>query len=319
MNSKEFLRGISSKVRIRLGNFEHSNRNKIFTLIYNSMNNRKILLTLSVLFALFGLILTSCEEEDDDVATTKLVADFGAESALRWNQLFLEVERFAFGYRPGPAPRALGLMGLAAYEACITGMPDYNSLEARYDGLNLPNAQADVEYHWPTVVHAVYATMMPRFFYNPQPHGKDFPAGVMSEWAGLESELYNKYQSEVSAEVFERSKAYGAAVGNAMFEWGTTDKYGHNAFKNPFGNYETNQTYDWSAHYDGPGDWEPTTPGPTSPMGPFYGQARLMALKESEKTSLPPSYYFMQYSENPNSEYYSQALQTYTKNADTDY
>ncbi|MBK9109945.1 MAG: hypothetical protein IPM92_16645 [Saprospiraceae bacterium] len=39
--------------------------------------------------------------------------DIPAEVAVEWNKMFLEIERFAAGYRPGPAPRALGLMGLA--------------------------------------------------------------------------------------------------------------------------------------------------------------------------------------------------------------
>ena len=191
------------------------------------MNNRKILLFASVLFALFGLFITSCEEENGDDATSlKKVADYDAEAALRWNKLFLDLERHAFGYRPGPAPRALALMGLASYEACVTGMPDYNSLETHFDGLNIPNVEAGSEYHWPTVVHAVYTTMMPKFFYNPQPFGHaDFPASVMSEWNALVTELNDKYSSAVPAEVFNRSKLYGESVGNAVFEWSTTDDY----------------------------------------------------------------------------------------------
>ena len=54
---------------------------------------------------------------------------------------------------------------------------------------------------------------------------------------------------------------------------------------------------------------------PTKPMGAIYGKARTFAITETEKICLPPSAYFMQYSENPNSEYYSQALQVYTKTA----
>jgi membrane-associated phospholipid phosphatase len=54
-------------------------------------------------------------------------------------------------------------------------------------------------------------------------------------------------------------------------------------------------------------------------MGPFFGKTRTFALTPGEKTAYPPSVYFMDYSTNVHSEYYSQALQTYTKNAALDY
>jgi membrane-associated phospholipid phosphatase len=277
------------------------------------MNSRKLLLFAASLLLFCSLFIVSCTEEDDQVSDHKLVADYSAEAALEWNKLFLEIERYANGYRPGPAPRALGHLGLAAYEACITGMPGYNSLENHFNGLNIPNVEPGKEYHWPSVVHGVYSIMMPNFF------TQEPPTSVRNQWDVLVNTLNQKYQAEAGTELFNRSKAYGEAVGLAIWEWSTTDPYGHEAYKNPFGNYTTNESYDWAAHYDGPGDWEPHAPGPTSPMGPFFGKVRTFSLKESDKLALPPSHYYMDYSENIQSEYYSQALQTYTKNAALDY
>jgi hypothetical protein len=131
--------------------------------------------------------------------------------------------------------------------------------------------------------------------------------------------LNSKYSAEAGSEVFNRSKAYGESVANAVWEWSTTDTYGHNAYKDPFGNFETQETYDWQAHYEGDGDWEPTYPGPGKPMGPFFGKVRTFAINEGEKKALPPSHYYMEYSEEQNSEYYSEALEVYTKNAELDY
>jgi hypothetical protein len=261
---------------------------------------------------LLGLFMASCGRDDDDSQPAKKVADFDAEAALRWNKTFLEVERYAAGYRPGPAPRALAYLGFAAYESCISGMPTYNSLESRYSGLDIPDVEPKKQYHWPTVVNAVYATMMPKFF-------ADVPDDAKSKISALANELDDKYLIEAGQELFDRSKAYGELVGNAVWDWSTTDPYGHEAYKNPFGNYKTNETYDWHDHYTGPGSWEPTYPGPGKGMGPFFGKVRTFAVEGSEKMALPPSAYFMEYSEDPNSEYYSQALQVYTKNAALDY
>ncbi|MBI5916134.1 MAG: vanadium-dependent haloperoxidase [Bacteroidetes bacterium] len=266
-------------------------------------------------FLLAALLVWSCKTDlkDDPGSASKLAATYDAEASLKWNKLFLEVERYAAGYRPGPAPRSLALMGLATYEACITGMPDYNSLKGRYSGLVLPEVETGKEYHWPTVVHAIYANMMPKFFtFDP-------PSDVKNHWNSVVTELDVKYLAAAGQEVFDRSKAYGESVGEAMWAWAVTDPYGHDAYKDPFGNFTTGETYDWTAHYDGPGDWEPTYPGPGKGMGPFFGKVRTFAITDDQKLSLPPSVYFMNYSEEVNSEYYSQALQTYTKNAETSY
>ncbi|MEP6646386.1 MAG: vanadium-dependent haloperoxidase [Saprospiraceae bacterium] len=283
------------------------------------MNSRKLLLLFSSLSLFIILFTVSCKEEPNLTPTTKLVKDYTAEAPLKWNKLFLEVERYADGYRPGPAPRALGYMGFAAYEACISGMPEYNSLRSLYPAVNIPQIQTGVEYHWPTVVHSIYKTMFPLFFNGKFNGGGELPGGVRNDWNSLISELDSKYLAEAGEEVYNRSKAYGESVANSIWDWSTTDPYGHEAYKNPFGNYSTNETYDWAAHYKGPGDWEPTVPGPTTPMYPYYGKARTWALKETEKTCLPPSHYFMSYSEDPHSEYYSEAIQAYSKNAASDY
>ncbi|MEO6131542.1 MAG: vanadium-dependent haloperoxidase [Saprospiraceae bacterium] len=283
------------------------------------MNNRRLLLLFSCLSLFVILFAVGCKEEDNTVVSSKFVKDYSAEAPLKWNKLFLEVERYADGYRPFPAPRALSYMGFAAYEASVSGMPEYNSLKSLFPAVTIPDVQAGAEYHWPTVVHTVYKTMFPLFFAGTFNGGGELPGGVRNQWNSLISELDTKYLAEAGEEVFNRSKAYGESVANAVFDWSTTDPYGHEAYKNPFGNYSTNETYDWAAHYSGPGNWVPTVPGPTSPMGPYYGKARTWALKDSEKSCLPPSNYFMTYSEDPHSEYYAEALQAYTKNAASDY
>jgi hypothetical protein len=154
--------------------------------------------------------------------------------------------------------------------------------------------------------------MMPRFFTNPNPDAKvDWDAHVNN---------YNAlFLAEAGLERFNASLAYGKAVGEAMWNFAVTDQYGHDAYKNPFGNFTTGEEYDWAAHYQKPGDWVATLPGPGKGMGPFFGKARAFAISAEEKKCLPPSVYFMEYSTNQHSEYYSQAIQTYTKNAAQDY
>ena len=116
--------------------------------------------------AFFTTVLAvSCGKDNETTTPTVLsVKDYDYKVAYDWNNLFLDVERYAAGYRPGPAPRALAYMGLSAYEACISAMPNYRSMAILYQGLSLPKTEADKEYHWPSVVNASYAYLMPLFF-----------------------------------------------------------------------------------------------------------------------------------------------------------
>lgn len=251
---------------------------------------------LLVFFFGFVMIFTACNKdaEPDTNQTLVRVSQYDSEVPLAWNDLFLEIERYAAGYRPGPAPRALGLMGLASYEACIAGMPDYNSLESRFAGLSIPKVENNQEYHWPTVVHGVYSVMMPRFFPNP-------PAQLENKMKALVKRFNDELKSDAGNDVFERSLIHGQNVGEIVWEWSTTDEVAHDYYLDPFKNY------DWANHFDGPGDWVPTVPGPTQPMFPYWGQVRTFAIPEEMKLARPP----LQYSENPNSALYAQAIEVY--------
>lgn len=244
-------------------------------------------------FLIASFLFSSCVKDDD--TATIAVADYDNEAALKWNQMFLEIERYSPGYRPGPAPRALAYMGLAAYEACVSGMPDYNSMKSLYPGLVIPAPEKNANYHWPTVVHYVYETLTHKFFPNLTNQQ------ALDHWAALESSLEDKYKASTNDKDFEVSRAYGTAVAEAVWDWSKTDQVGHDAYLDPFG------TYDWQTHYDAPGDWVPTTPGPGKPMFSNWGQARTFAIFPSDKLCKSP----IPYSESLQSAYYAQALEVY--------
>ncbi len=260
------------------------------------MNMNWKTLRLSLFLGALILAVSSCQKDSSEPSPSNLVADHNAEAALQWNLLFLDLERYAAGYRPGPAPRALAYIGLAAYEACIPGMPDHNSMASRYSGLTIP-ALANDDVHWPSVLHGVYQTLLPRFF--PQP-----PIDVLNKMNDLNQALNLKYGNEVGTEVFIRSRDYGKAVAEAVWDWSATDSYGHDAYKDPFG------SYDPQAHWKKPGDYLPTVPGPTQPMFPEWGKVRTFAITQDQKLSRPP----LPYSESPTSEFYAQALEVYAQN-----
>ena len=57
------------------------------------MNNRTLLKLCAAFLLILSLFVVSCKEEDDQISDQKLVAGYGAEAALEWNKLFLEIER----------------------------------------------------------------------------------------------------------------------------------------------------------------------------------------------------------------------------------
>ncbi|HNM28060.1 MAG TPA: hypothetical protein PKL15_21605, partial [Saprospiraceae bacterium] len=110
-----------------------------------------------------ALLIGACSKEKS-TGVINDVAKYDYTVEYQWNDLFLQIERFAAGYRPGPAPRALAYMGLSAYEATVSGMPDYQSLANLYSGLDIPQPLEGREYCWPEVVNASNAYLMRRFF-----------------------------------------------------------------------------------------------------------------------------------------------------------
>lgn len=224
-----------------------------------------------------------------------LVKSFDNKVYLEWNDVFLQIDRYAVGYRPGPVPHALGYLGFAAYEAVVPGMPQYNSMANLYSGLSIPKFDEDKEYYWPAVVNEVYAYLMKRFFFHMENE-------YAQEFAKIEQtriRLHNEYASKTTPEILERSEARGVEVARAVYDWERSDEAAHNAFLNPQPPYNAPQ---------GPGFWEPTIPDFVQALFPFWGQVRTFALPEEEQLARPP----IPYSENPQSLFFSQAFEAYS-------
>ncbi len=254
---------------------------------------------LYVAFIASALVWTGCQRDENGFSLeTARVSDYSSEVPLEWNKLYLLADRYAPGFRPGPAPRALGYMGLAAYEACISAMPDYNSLRGRYraEGLDIPNvANTGEVYHWPTVVNATYGYLMRRFF----PH---VSGEIRFRIHSLEANFDNRAIAEIPRDVFERSKAYGQSVAEAVFNWSAQDHYGHEAFRN-------SRPSDYTPP-SGPGMWQPTYPDFSGGLFPYWGKVRTFAITEEDKLALPP----LPYSEELGSPFRQQAMEVYNKN-----
>lgn len=251
------------------------------------------LLALALIFSVF--FLDACRDINTVTTEIKTAHDYDSKVYVEWNTVFMDLDRYAKGYRPGPGPRALGYLGLAAYEAVVAGIPENRSLENQYSGLDVPDIEEGVEYHWPAVVNAVYGYMMPRFF----PHLETEYATLYQQIAITQEKLHKQYAAETTTEIVDRSEKYGQAVAKAVYEWSTTDPVGHNGFLNP-------QPTDYTPP-SGPGKWQPTYPDFSRAVFPQWGRIRTFALREDEKLCRPP----VPYSESDKSLFYNQALEVF--------
>jgi hypothetical protein len=257
-----------------------------------SFRYSKLLIFLIITFAV--LFIPACKDyrEEPQRASAHL---FDSKVYLTWNQLFLEIERYAKGYRPGPAPRALAYLGLSAYESVVAGIPENNSLEYQFPGLELPEADPEAEYYWPACVNESYAFLMTRFFFHME---NEYP-DLFRKIEQTRQLLHNEYVLATTPEILERSEAFGQAVASAVYEWEKTDVVGHNAFLDP-------QPISYIPPA-GPGLWQPTFPDYSAAVFPQWGQVRTFALKETDKLGKPP----IPYSESPTSLFYNQAMEVF--------
>jgi hypothetical protein len=252
---------------------------------------------LALLLFVGGIFLMpACSDVNVEVVSPYVDAHkFDNQVFLEWNNTFMEIERYAPGYRPGPAPRALAYLGLSAYESIVSSIPENNSLATVYPALQIPKAEKNVEYYWPAVVNASYAFLMERFFY----HMENVRPAEFALIAQLNNKLHNQYAGLTPPEVLERSEEYGRAVAAAVYQWEASDAAGHNAFLNPRPVEYIPPT--------GPGKWKPTYPDLGRAVFPYWGNVRRFAMKDEDILARPP----IPYSENENSLYYTQGLEVF--------
>ncbi|HRG39871.1 MAG: vanadium-dependent haloperoxidase [Saprospiraceae bacterium] len=263
----------------------------------------KSILKLVLGFFLISSLFVSCKKDIDTTETNefKKVADYDYKIVHEWNDLWLEVERVASGYRPCPTANALGYVGLANYEATVSGMSDYQSIASNYGGLTIPKTFSNQEYHWPTVINAVNNYMYNRLF----PEVKN---EVYSKIKVLSDKNEKLFLQQTSQETFLRSKNHGEAVATAVWEWMKTDAVTFDGYKDPF------KENNWQDRLDEPGAWTPTQPGPGNGMFAYWGKGRTLAIKDDMRICKPYTEYVGNFSEEKGKGIYNQALEVMSQN-----
>ena len=208
-----------------------------------------------------------------------------------WFTMALDLTRHTATYTPPVASRAYAYIGVAAFEA--SGSDKLQTLAGQLNGLSaMPQREAGATYDDAVVLDAAMTSVVHALFDNTGPTGH-------RAMDALEAQQHAAASAGLAADVVTRSEAYGQAVAARILAWSEDD--GGAVVENmgfPL-------TYKLTP---GPGYWVPTNVlvQQQVPLLPDWGKNRTFAMPKGATcaTPTPPAY-----SEDPNSEYYKQALE----------
>ncbi|GAA5219503.1 hypothetical protein GCM10025777_01330 [Membranihabitans marinus] len=197
------------------------------------------------------------------------------------------------GYRAPVAARAFAYIGLAGYETIRPNLPaDYISFGEEMAGLELPVIDSIDYYHEGIALNSCFA-YLEFFFYN-----SNRPALKMAK-KKLEESWDEFWAKSMAPNTLKYSKKMGRKIAEAICQWSATDEYGH-----------LSQLHNYDRDYippSGKGKWQPSINFPMPPMLPSWGKVRTFMVDADQF----PARALPQFSENPDSIYFKQAMELY--------
>jgi len=188
-------------------------------------------------------------------------------------------------FSPPVASRIYAYANIAAYEALVPGYPNYQSLAGQLKNLkDLPKPAAGQEYCYPLASLRAFLTV-----------GRTltFSGDKIDEFEPL---VYQKYkEAGLDEEVYNRSMAYGEAVGKKILEWANQD------------GYRETRGHRYTVVTD-PGKWQPTPPAYMDAVEPYWYKIRPFALDSCSqfKPAVPSKF-----DVSKESDFYKEVMQVY--------
>lgn len=195
------------------------------------------------------------------------VSEYSANFLHEWFKLECRIVKETPGFLPPQASRAFGYVGITAYEAVYSGIPNAKPLAGQINRLRLSSMPVpltqNVDYHWGIVANSAVADMM-RFMF-----GKNLAATNLAKINELEAkylaEFSNTLVKATAKTLIEESVRHGKAVAKAIYEYSKTDG-GHESYLNPFSRPFTPVA--------GVDKWVPTDAKNATPLSPFWHRCR---------------------------------------------
>lgn len=225
-----------------------------------------------VAISVFLFAFSGCDDEPR--MHVKEVKTYSSDVAVKWMNMQVKQMR---EYPPTVGnvlyARHYAYSGITLYESVVPGMPSYQSIASQLNGLTgIPKTLPNVDYHWAASANAALAAINRSLF----PDASDANKALINQ---LETDLQNKYASEVDAATLERSIAFGKAVADAVFQWAETDGY-----------KTVNDPYTPPANTTGGNYWTPPNPMPVHTL-PYFGNIRPLVVGSGDGADPgPPEY-----------------------------
>lgn len=216
-----------------------------------------------------------------------------------WTRMVLSLTRHTPTYTPPVASRTFAYLGVAAYEAVAAGNPEMVSLAGQLPDLAPPPAREEgAAYDEAIVLEAAMSAVVTEMFFNTGPSGQRALAAQKEKLDAATAE-------GIDPGIVARSRDYGASVAAHILDWSKGDGGGEIVNMGFPMDYKLPE---------GPGYWKPTSTivQQQAPLLPDWGKNRPFALPATAACPVPPA---LDYSEDPESAFYKEALEVYeTKN-----
>lgn len=255
---------------------------------------KKVLLLVLSFFAL--ILVESCDfnEKPEQVLNT-FTSEVSGEIAQEYMGLSIKITKETAGFTPPVAARSYAYLGLALYESVVNGMTDYNTLQGLINDFSVgtvPAPENGKGYHWGECANRALSIMMLKLYSSAS-------LANLAAVTALEHKYEVQFREETDLPTLERSKAYGEAVANAVFNYAASDGQVR-AYTSNFPTSYVPPKF--------PGAWVPTPPGFQRALQPYWGNVRPF-LPVNISGTQPPKY--PDFSTDPASKFYAEGLEVY--------
>lgn len=249
----------------------------------------------SIVFFFIVGVLTACSNDDTIVQPPITSTDETTQLILDWNNLWLEVDRYAFGMRPTASARALAYIHMAAYETSVHDMSDYTSTSNWLSGLSIDDNQRSEQIDLRIALNSCYAKVMSHFMYN-----ISSTSGLSIE--GFEEQKETELSLGLSNQLIQDSRDWGIYVANQVIAYSLTDIEAEQQITEP-------QPFSYEPPV-GDGYWTYSADQERA-LFPYWASVRTFVISNEETSSNPPP---LVYSESPDSDYYNEMYEVYELN-----
>src|SRR6478672_1657055 len=200
---------------------------------------KKIFKKLFPLAGLMVIIGIGCRKQDQIVINPNALSNsseadaqnganrFDSYVAQSWYNLMMKLIVETPGHTPPIVARSFGYTGVTLYEAIAGEMANHHSLVGQLNGLNsVPERKYGNSYFAPLSANAALARIIKDLFLNSS-------VDNLGRIDSLESAIVKSYNGKISQEIIMRSRDYGHAVADAIYNWSRTEG-GDQAYLNIF-------------------------------------------------------------------------------------